>query len=1018
MRGRAILLSGLVWLAGSGSWAAVPEGPPGEPVAIPLGQRTGFTGAYPCSVRMDREGRTWVATDLGGLFVGDGLRFLKVDLPPDLAGQGIGGMEFDGLGRIWLLSTAGLARREHDTWTVDPTIRLDEISGVRRAEGVFRSRSGDLAVLASGAAFLVRNGGRPEPLKLPDPGRGDPGLTWRGGTLIANQGQQVWRREGQAWIGMPALPLQGTERIKGALRSDGAGHLYALTERRLFHLAPDQRAWDPLPYHPSPDGDRMTDLTDGGVWMLQGGQALRIHQGQITRLPLPKDLSMYGTEARCLDAEGNLWLASTSLMRLPAYGLLRVHSGLNGLPSNTVWKIVRDAKGRLWVSTEVGLYRQDPDGWHGTLETPSAHGLALGPDGAFYMRSQRKLRRVDPDSLKATQVLIPARVGANDVRRGPILHGNNLWVVDARGALLRGTWSNGAWAWIREEAPTIDPGRITYPLVDRGGRLWLLMSDRTYVQDRGRWEEVAALRGRNMIDLISPAADQAYAITYSPPTLLSLQRTAEGWTARVVLGPGQLHGVGTLYTVHREDGGAFWLNSDRGVVKYDPGYAPHFTRYGSELGLPAEDTNQDALLVEGRDRVWVGTAQGLAELRTGSGPELLPLTPPLVLEARCGDAHLSTAYPVLTVPYGRGAVVWELGFPGPVRGEGARFQFREAGGTWAELAGSALQFPEISPGSHVYEVRVMPFLGEPGPVRRLEMNVLPPWYRHPAAYIAWAGLLMGAIALGVRWRLARLQRRNRDLTEAVDCATEGLRARERDLEELNRRLYDLNETKNRVIGLAAHDLRNPLSGILLHAELLEEVPEPEVQQHAASTIRSLGEAMQDLIQRLLDVHAIEAGRAEAPALVPVDLHRQLARACLYAAPRAAQKNLTVSLEDGSGAWVLADEGQLRQILDNYLSNALKYVPQGTTITLRTREQEHAWRTEVQDEGPGLTADDLLRVFSEYARLSARPTAGEASVGLGLALVKRLAEGMGGRVGVESVASHGATFWLELPKAQS
>ena len=75
-----------------------------------------------------------------------------------------------------------------------------------------------------------------------------------------------------------------------------------------------------------------------------------------------------------------------------------------------------------------------------------------------------------------------------------------------------------------------------------------------------------------------------------------------------------------------------------------------------------------------------------------------------------------------------------------------------------------------------------------------------------------------------------------------------------------------------------------------------------------------------------------------------------------------------------------------------------------------------WRASVRDQGPGLSEKDMGMVFGEYARLSARPTAGEASVGLGLSIVKRMAEAMGGSVGVESVHGQGATFWLELPEA--
>jgi signal transduction histidine kinase len=369
----------------------------------------------------------------------------------------------------------------------------------------------------------------------------------------------------------------------------------------------------------------------------------------------------------------------------------------------------------------------------------------------------------------------------------------------------------------------------------------------------------------------------------------------------------------------------------------------------------------------------------------------------------------------MTIRHGQGSVVWELGFPGPARGEGAHFEFREARGTWATLAGTALQFPVISPGDHTYEVRVVPMLGPPGPARRLEIHVLPPWYRHPLAYTLWVLTLAGTVILGFRWRLRRLERRNRELSLAVAQATEGLRARENDLELVNRRLYELNDAKNRIIGLAAHDLRNPLTGILLNCELLQEDLQHPKALKSLGAIRALGATMMTLIQRLLNVHAVEAGHAEAPRIEALDLGPTLAMTLERAQTAAGRKRITLIFASPRSAMAMGDPAQVGQILDNFLSNAVKFSLPGTTITLDLEDQGGWWRASVKDQGPGLTAEDLDRAFGEYARLSALPTAGESSVGLGLSLVKRMAEAMGGRVGVESLPGRGATFWLDLPK---
>ncbi len=996
--------------------AAPTEAPLGQPHAQVLGQRTGFTGTYPGSVRVDPAGRLWVSTDLGSLFVGDGLRFLNVPLPHELASAGaeVGAMEVDPAGRVWLLSTQGLATWDQGQWRVAEGIRLEEVSAGRRAEGIFLNGRGELAVLASGSAHLIPLRGAPQPLALPEPGQpGDLGLMWRGDRLVTRRGARLWQREGGQWLPLPSLPLERQERVRGPLRADLAGHLYAMTEQRLLHLAPGAQGWRTLDHRPGSGGDRAATLEDGRVWILQAGRAVTVLEGRLETHPLPPGLSLYGAEAKCLDREGNLWIATTSLIRLPAYGLMRVHTPSPSPLAREVWRIHRDPKGRLWVATEGGVFRWDAQGWCEAPGLPSSLSVEPGPDGAYYVHSRQRLMRVDPDTLAVSSVPLPRELGGPGIRRGPVVLGEDLYALSGSGWVVRGRLGPGGWTWERIEAPPVDVGKVSTLAGDPAGRLWIFLSDRALCREAGRWTEVDAIKGRGIVGLRYRGPEELQLVQFSPPTVLALRQASGTWRAEVQVAPEQLPGVNVLYSSAPDGEGNLWLNSDRGLLRLSA--ASHsLQRYGTEVGLPTEDTNQDALLVEGLDRVWVGTPEGLAELRLAAGPRIPSLTAPLILETRTGSQRQTAGGTHVELRHGEGPVVWELGFPGPVRGEGARFQFREAGGTWAELAGTALQFPEISPGTHRYEVRVHASMGEVGPPLALVLVVRPPWYRHPVAYGLWGLLLAGGVFGAVRWRMARLQRRNRELTAAVDAATAGLRARERELEEVNRRLYVLNEAKRRVIGLAAHDLRNPLSGILLNCDLLEDVPDPEVQRLARTQIRTLGATMKSLIQRLLDVHAIEAGHAEAPRIEPVDLQDALTRCRAHHLSRAQQKGMPLELEAGAPAWAEADRVQVGQILDNFISNALKYAPPGTRVQLRVRAGEASWRVEVQDEGPGLTEEDHLRVFGEYARLSARPTGEETSVGLGLALARHLAEGMGGRVGVDSTAGFGATFWVELP----
>jgi signal transduction histidine kinase len=316
-------------------------------------------------------------------------------------------------------------------------------------------------------------------------------------------------------------------------------------------------------------------------------------------------------------------------------------------------------------------------------------------------------------------------------------------------------------------------------------------------------------------------------------------------------------------------------------------------------------------------------------------------------------------------------------------------------------------YTNLPAGGYRFRVRARTPTGILGGEAAFAFRIRPPWYRHPAALALWLLVLAGAPAGAVRWRLATLNRRNRELSQAVTRATTELQA-------MNRRLYSLNDAKNRIIALAAHDLRNPLTAMLLTCELLEEELEGRKAAVGLERIRCLGRTMSELIQSLLNVHAIEAGEAEKPNLQPLDLEALAAMALENFGPAAQRKNIVLAQEWQGPCRARGDAARAGQILDNFLSNALKFSQPGTVVTLGIEAREDRQRVYVRDQGPGLSEEDLKRVFGEYARLSARPTAGEASVGLGLSLARRMAEAMGGTAGVHSVAGQGATFWLELP----
>jgi two-component system sensor histidine kinase/response regulator len=233
------------------------------------------------------------------------------------------------------------------------------------------------------------------------------------------------------------------------------------------------------------------------------------------------------------------------------------------------------------------------------------------------------------------------------------------------------------------------------------------------------------------------------------------------------------------------------------------------------------------------------------------------------------------------------------------------------------------------------------------------------------------------------------------------------------------RLREMNDEKNEFMGIAAHDLRNPLSAIQGYAEMViedaEALPHAELEANGRR-IRETAHRMAEMVRNLLDANRIERGEMELN-LAPSELTALLASVVEVQRPRAIAKQQTLHLECAPApVTVLVDPTVTVQVLENLVSNAVKYSPPGKNIFVRLKREASAVRCEVRDEGPGLSAEDQKRLFGKFARLSAKPTGGEHSTGLGLSIVKKMVEAMNGRVWCESELGSGATFIVEFPAA--
>jgi PAS domain S-box-containing protein len=247
---------------------------------------------------------------------------------------------------------------------------------------------------------------------------------------------------------------------------------------------------------------------------------------------------------------------------------------------------------------------------------------------------------------------------------------------------------------------------------------------------------------------------------------------------------------------------------------------------------------------------------------------------------------------------------------------------------------------------------------------------------------------------------------------------EEMRLRSVALEAENRQVLEANRLKREFLAQMSHELRTPLNAIIGFAELLRSSPLPPDSPRRAEFLAHIaagGQHLLQLVNDVLDLSKVEAGRMDFVA-APIDLPTLVDEALALVRPDAERKRITLGMDLQPLPGLRLDPARLKQVLLNYLSNAVKFTPEGGRIQVRALPLgPDRWRLEVEDSGVGISEADQARLFAQFQQLRQGRSPPQAGTGLGLALTRRLVELQGGTVGVQSTPGHGSTFHAELPR---
>lgn len=797
-----------------------------------------------------------------------------------------------------------------------------------------------------------------------------------------------------------------------------------------------------------------TLLPDGSLALatIRGGVVLLDPEGRVLGL-LDRRAGLMGDNVKyvCPDRDSGLWLALDNGLARVAWSSPRtVFDGRAGL-QGTVWALQR-FRGRLYAATGQGAFVLVPsdsgsDPWPrfqplAGVDTQSLaflpfgrHLLLASAQGIFSIRGAHA-RLVRPSSPVAISLLRPVedpslllagmQGGVLLLRHPP---GSSRWleaggiagveddiysmVEDGRGRIWLGTGSRGIYRltlpsgwWRHPEA--LRPAIAHYGL----GRGLPSLGDTTLFMWRGELlaaTQAGVLRYEEAGDRFAPEPRFSALFPGGPRAIKAVHVDTQDrvWmeTERM---PGQRMEAGVA--VPREDGSLAWVAGP---------YRP--------LGRFAVDDIQ----VDGDGTVWFGGPAGIVRFDPARAqPEGCGA---LIRRVSTGKALLfggtatpgrKAEKPVLS--YRQGTLRFDFSSPEFAPGDDSGFQVRLDGYDpgWSAWTKDAFkEYTNLPEGRYRFRVRARNGEGGLSPEADFAFRILPPWYRTWWAFLLF--LAAGGAAVGglLRMRTRLLRRRNQVLQGLVAQATEDLRERERllasqagALERANARLRDLDEQKNQFLAVVAHDLRNPLNAIMLSSQVIEGADDLQEARRRAARITRECAGMDALIGRFLDLSALETGSIQTEP-------GEIAVACLADdilarhEPAASAKGISLVRPEGAEeARAFADPRFAAAVLDNLVSNAIKFSPRGATVRVAVAEREGMVRVSVQDQGPGLTEEDMKRLFGRFARLSAQPTGGEKSIGLGLSIARQMVEACGGRIWAESEPGHGATFQVELPRS--
>jgi ligand-binding sensor domain-containing protein/signal transduction histidine kinase len=798
---------------------------------------------------------------------------------------------------------------------------------------------------------------------------------------------------------------------------------------------------------------------NGGLWVgTDGGGVNYSHPDEYRFESFMNDAVGTGGNlilALAEDTQSNIWLGTLS------NGIARFHPTHHGfttftnistspssLVSNFIWSLYTDRSGMLWIGTNSGLSKMNPASIGASSKETFTKGTFTN-----YVNDGKNSASLPDDAVYS--VLEDSR--------------GNFWVATDGGLALMNR-TTGAFTSFRSDGTpsSLSSNMLRKIYEDRSGILWIGTRG-------GGLNRFDARSAADEAEGTSPQSASFLHFRHNPnnPTslsndyVLSIHEDRSGtlWvgTAGGLNRFDRTNGTFTTFSeseglpnnyvcgILEDDSGNLWLATVKGLCKFDP-RTGKFSTFEELYSRAGSEFNQDACLKARNGMLYFGGINGFVRFHPDSIHTNFAV-PPIVLTGfkkfnkpvdmrLLGDSlmsvkrelHLSVDDTFISFEFAALSYTLPHKIVYSCKLEGFDKD-------WIDLGNRReATYTNLDAGEYIFCIRATNYDGvwnQEG--RRVRVVIHPHWWQTWWAKCAGAGIFALLLFGGYKWRIRQIELRNDALETTIAERTAAMSLGNKEISRQNETLMLLNQEKNEFLGIAAHDLKNPLTAIMMSSSIVKQYHSKMTADEVIEQMEHIlitAKRMKDTILNLLDINSIESGRFKfSPiAMNMVEVVNDVVEGYFL---RAKDKEILLHFNtETDEIMTFADRNAIMQILENLISNSIKYSPLGKNVYVNIMssvtgqmpslfareesamarvpmEQNHV-RIEFQDEGPGLSEDDQKKLFGKFAKLSAKPTGGEHSTGLGLSIVKKVVEAMHGRVWCESVMDNGATFIVELP----